>query len=61
MNRLLMCGATALMGAGPAAAQEFTAQNGVQVVPVSGGFSVQGVWVSVRAACGALLLTMPEA
>lgn len=42
MSRLLICGAIALMGAGPSAAQEFIAQNGVQVVPVSGGFSVQG-------------------
>ncbi|WP_298857675.1 hypothetical protein [uncultured Sulfitobacter sp.] len=42
MRRLLICGAIALLGAGPLAAQSFKAQNGVTVVPVAGGFLVQG-------------------
>lgn len=42
MKRLLICGAVALLGAGPVAAQSFKAQNGVVVVPVTGGFLVEG-------------------
>lgn len=41
MKRFSVCGAVALMAAAPLAAQTFTAQNGVIVVPVADGFSVQ--------------------
>ncbi|WP_299411774.1 hypothetical protein [uncultured Sulfitobacter sp.] len=42
MRLIVQCAAFAAVMAGPAQAATFKAENGVRVVPVSGGFSVTG-------------------
>lgn len=41
-KRFLVCGVVALLGATPAFAQNFTAENGVDVVQTGNGFAVTG-------------------